>query len=117
MILFEIFIQIAFLHACSIFMLREKLTFDVRYRAPALTIENGNKALICFEEDDPHTYCDIFDGKSITPTYSSVYPHQGGDLAFFKDYPTAVGSSVVKGRNKVETLYEDGWYSLPDQPR
>jgi len=97
-------------------MLETKLTYDVRYKASALTIESGEKALVCFEEEFPHSHCDIFDGESIQITFSSNFPHQGGGLAFFRGNPTAVGSSHREGRKKVETLLKNNWISLPDQP-
>ena len=81
----------------------------------ALTLDDGQKALICFDYVDDNR-CENFDGEFSTETFSSNYAHWGGALGFYQEKPTTVGSYRRYGGNKVETLGSSGWTSLPDIP-
>ena len=73
-------------------------------------------AIVCFENSSSGKSCDLFDGTSSTPTFSSNYPHNRGSLGFYEGKPTTVGSEYSAGAKKVETLTESGWVSLSDHP-
>ena len=73
-------------------------------------------AIVCFENLSSGTECDLFDGTTSTPTFSSNYPHYRGSLGFYEGKPTTVGSWYSAGYKKVETLTESGWISLSDHP-
>ena len=73
---------------------------------------------MCFEQSSSGTECDLFDGTSSTPTFSSNFPHSYGSLGFYEGKPTTVGvsSEYPAGAKKVETLTGSGWISLDDHP-
>ena len=87
----------------------------------ALTIEDGEKALICFDLNSLKT-CEIFNGTNSIATYSVNHKHFGGKLGFYRGKPTTVGSRsgdyyTGEGKNKVETLQSSGWSTLSDFPK
>ena len=88
----------------------------------ALSIENGEKALICFDVFDKNK-CEVHDGEYSMSTFSSRFTHHGGKLGYFRGKPTTVGGSYGRlsfgscyERNKVESLHSFGWSGLPDFP-
>ena len=83
------------------------------FSSAALSIEDGEKALICFDYSE-QIRCEIFDGSKIKSTHASTHRHAGGKLGFYKGKPTTVGG---EHSNKVETWSKtSGWSSLPDFP-
>jgi len=80
----------------------------------ALSIENGQKVLVCFGEwDDTRKSCEIFDGSVTTPTFAAEYTHRSGELGLYNNQPATVGCGDAK-HQKAETLSETGWTALPD---
>ena len=83
----------------------------------ALSIENGKKALICFDSDIwyyGYNRCEVFDGESSISTYQTNFGHWGGKLALYKGNPTTVGHEFGWKRNAVESLSPSGWSILDD---
>merc|ERR1712037_330684 len=114
-------LKIAKLEGCSFVDLPVQLNFAVDSNSAALSIENGEKALVCFDgrPDWNGKKCDVFDGSTSTPTFSSTYCHRSAGLALYKGNPTAVSCSALyewSQYRKVETLTETGWVRLPDHP-
>jgi hypothetical protein len=58
----------------------------------------------------------LFDGVTITSTFSTRFSHGGGSLGFYEGNPTTVGSEYENGFQKTETLTSTGWISLADHP-
>jgi len=106
--------KIARLDACEIVQLSVRLNHEFHHGHGVLAIENGSKALICFGNDHPHTYCYVFDGLNVDTTHSSVYSHNRGGFAFYNGQPTTVGGILSDGHRKVETLTKNGWQELAD---
>ncbi|CBY42699.1 unnamed protein product, partial [Oikopleura dioica] len=108
--------KIARLDDCSLNELTVRLD-EERYNGhAALSIENGEKALICFDWDgDIRKTCEIFDGSTTVSTFASDWTHQNGALGLYKNQPASVGCRSEKHR-KAETLSATGWTSLPDHP-
>ncbi|CBY12590.1 unnamed protein product [Oikopleura dioica] len=92
-----------------------RLNEERKYGHAALSIENGEKALICFGYYFRKT-CDIFDGSTTVSTFSADSTHKFGGLGLYKNQPTSVGCSSEK-HQKAETLSATGWTSLPDHPK
>ncbi|CBY13668.1 unnamed protein product [Oikopleura dioica] len=107
--------KIARLDDCSLNELTVRLYEDRNSGHAALSIENGEKALICFGESGEKT-CEIFDGSTTVSTFASNWTHYGGALGLYKNQPTSVGCSFEK-HQKAETLSASGWTSLPDHPK
>ena len=108
------------MEGCEWKQLSARLKLEYRFRSAALSIENGEKVLICFNTDFWAQNCEVFDGKSSVIKFEANYGHVAGGLAFYKGQPTTVGSlSDVFERgdtNKVETLSPSGWKILDDFP-
>ncbi|CBY31242.1 unnamed protein product [Oikopleura dioica] len=62
-------------------------------------------------------HLEVFTGSGVHGFHSSTYTHAYGGLAYYKGYPTTVGSAFPADGNKVETLYLAGWKRLPDFPK
>ena len=73
-------------------------------------------ALICFERDNIHNSCDLFDGIAVTKTFSTGYSHYSGGLGFYNGLPTTVGSYKSTGYRKVEQYTQNGWAAVDDHP-
>ena len=73
-------------------------------------------ALICFDTTH-HTHCDVFSGTNHSTTFSTTYWHPYGGLGYYNGQPTTVGSNILNGYRKVETLGPLGWTDLTDHPR
>merc|ERR1712127_1176015 len=111
--------KIARLDGCSWNELPARLNEERTEDHAALSIENGQKALVCFGgsfSGDTRKSCEIFDGEVFTETtFAADYNHQNGALGLYNNQPTTVGSSVEM-HQKVETLSATGWTALPDHP-
>ena len=91
----------------------------------ALTVQDGKKALICFDWDRGVNgkKCEYFDGehssilKNKNIDMESKYRHWYGKLGYYKGKPTSVGSNGGSGMNEVETLDSTGWSTLTDFPK
>lgn len=73
-------------------------------------------AIICFANVDDGK-CNLFDGSTISSTFSTTYPHSHGSLGLYENNPTTVGCAYDAGKGKVETLTSSGWLSLNDHPQ
>ncbi|CBY23675.1 unnamed protein product [Oikopleura dioica] len=112
--------KIARLESCTIVELTVKLNNDYAW-GHALATADNSQALICFGNNSPWNYCDIFDGSTVVTTFSTTYSHSFGGLAHYNAIfgalncqPTTVGSWYSDGFGKVETLAQNGWTSLAD---
>ena len=103
-----------------------RLINPVHFTSAALSIDNGDKALICFPGNDNliARQCEVFDLFTSASTHSTSFKHYGGKLGLYNGQPTTVGSQVEpqdwENRNdwkKVETLTSSGWMALTDFPR
>ena len=94
-----------------------RLINPISWRSAALSIKNGENALICFPDDYSSRRCEVYDSKIVMSTYETNYPHQGGKLALYRGKPTTVGSSSGDGSNTSETLSSSGWRRLTDFPK
>ncbi|CBY13541.1 unnamed protein product [Oikopleura dioica] len=108
--------KIARLESCTIVELTVKLNNDFGWGHAALATADNSQALICFGNNSPYNYCDIFDGSNVVTTFSTTYPHNFGGLGYYNGQPTTVGSGVSDAYRKVETLSQNGWTSLADHP-
>ncbi|CBY14190.1 unnamed protein product [Oikopleura dioica] len=109
--------KIARLDDCTLNELTVRLNEERKYGHAALSIENGNKALICFGSfDDICKTCEIFDGSTTVSTFASDSTHRDGGLGLYKNQPTSVGCYDWK-HQKAETLSATGWITLPDHPK
>ena len=88
------------------------------FLSAALPIEDGGKALICFDIHDPHSRCEVYDSESseLTSTFETKYSHRGGKLGLYRGKPMTVGSSSGDGRNKTEILDSSGWFNSTEFP-
>ncbi|CBY33938.1 unnamed protein product [Oikopleura dioica] len=83
----------------------------------ALSIENGEKALICFGWlGEIRKTCEIFDGSTTVSTFSADWTHGYGALGLYKNQPASVGC-YIEQHQIAETLSATGWTSLPDHPK
>ncbi|CBY15373.1 unnamed protein product [Oikopleura dioica] len=109
--------KIARLDDCSLNELTVRLNEERNDGHAALSIEDGEKALICF---GPYTgvrkTCEIFDGSTTVSTFSAVWTHQRGGLGLYKNQPASVGCDYKK-HQKAETLSATGWTALPNHPK
>ena len=94
-----------------------RLINKIYYWSAAISINNGEEALVCFPFDDFYKNCEVFDSKTSKSTFKTKYRHRGGKLGFYRGQPTTVGSEYGDGRNKVETLSSSGWRVLNDFPK
>ena len=83
----------------------------------AISIDNGERALVCFPYDELNKNCEIFDSKTSIPTFETKYQHGFGKLGNYRGKPTTVGGDGRIDRNKVETLSSSGWRVLNDFPK
>lgn len=85
----------------------------------ALSISENSQALICFGQHIGADWmiCDVFTGSSVISTYSTSYSHKYSGLGFYNRQPITVGSELLDGQRKVETLSSTGWTSLDDSPK
>merc|ERR1712071_460670 len=82
----------------------------------ALSIENGQKVLVCFGNSGfTRISCEIFDGSVTTPTFDAEYTHRSGGLGLYNNQPATVGCYDAE-HQKAETLSATGWNALPDHP-
>ena len=98
------------------------MNYKYTYVSSALSIEKGEKALVCFPNERRESIeekgCEIFDIHGATITSFAQYTHHQGKLGVYKGKPTTVGSEIEDGKRKVETWSSTGgWESLPDYPR
>merc|ERR1712127_758454 len=111
--------KIARLDGCTWRQLFASLNEERTEDHAALSIENGQKVLVCFGgffSGDTRKSCEIFDGSVVTETtFAADYNHQNGALGLYNNQPTTVGSSVEM-HQKVETLSATGWNALPAHP-
>ena len=92
------------------------MQFSYEFRSAAISIEDGKRALICFDYHNEQ-YCELFDGSSVPERQaSSRFPHDQGKLGLYKGNPTTVGGRN-RGAREVETLVRWNWHSLNDFPR
>ena len=94
-----------------------RLNYQYITSSAALTVEDGKKALICFDINAKSKRCEVFSGTSSTPTHTAKFPHDGGKLAFYRGRPTTVGDHSYNDGRKVETLKSSGWSPLADFPK
>ena len=112
------FIQIAKFSGCEWHEQSTKLINNIDAGSAALSVENGEKALLCFPDDSESKKCEVFDGTASVSTYSTFSRHWGGKLGLFKGQPTTVGNDGSSDdSNNVETLSYSGWLTLADFPR
>ena len=83
----------------------------------AISIENGEMALLCFPYDGEFKNCEVFNSTTSKPSFATRYRHRGGKLGNYRGKPTTVGSSEGNEKNKVETLTSSGWITLIDFPK
>ena len=83
----------------------------------ALSIDNGEAALVCFPYDGTGRKCEVFNSITSESTFVPNYEHAGGRLGLYRGKPTTVGSYDGVERNKVETLTSSGWRTLNDFPK
>ena len=83
----------------------------------ALSIDNGEMALICFPYDGVDRKCEVFNSRTSISTFQTNHRHLGGKLALYRGKPTTVGSYYGDVRNKVESLTSSGWNVLNDFPK
>jgi len=111
--------KIARLDGCTWYELPARLNEGRMQDHAALSIENGQKVLVCFGgsfSGDTRKSCEIFDGSVATETtFAAENNHQNGALGLYNNHPTTVGSSA-ETHQKVETLSATGWNALPDHP-
>ncbi|CBY14472.1 unnamed protein product [Oikopleura dioica] len=109
--------KIARLDDCTLNQLTVRLNEQRSDGHAALSIEDGEKALICFGySGDFLKTCDIFDGSTTVSTFSADSTHDDGGLGLYKNQPTSVGCHNER-HQKAETLSATGWISLPNHPK
>ncbi|CBY14235.1 unnamed protein product [Oikopleura dioica] len=109
--------KIARLDDCTLNELTVPLNEERKYGHAALSIENGEKALICFGySGEIRKTCEIFDGSTTVSTFPANSTHYHGGLGLYKNQPTSVGCFSEK-HQKAETLSATGWTALPDHPK
>ncbi|CBY14189.1 unnamed protein product [Oikopleura dioica] len=109
--------KIARLDDCTLNELTVRLNEERNHNHAALSIENEEKALICFGYSGVNLKtCEIFDGSTTVSTFASNWTHKYGGLGLYKNQPTSVGCDNEK-HQKAETLSASGWTSLPDHPK
>merc|ERR1712071_99451 len=108
--------KIARLDGCSWNELPARLNEERRGGHAALSIENGQKVLVCFgRSGDTRKSCEIFDGSVTTPTFAAEYTHGSGGLGLYNNQPATVGC-YYEEHQKAETLSATVWNALPDFP-
>jgi len=105
--------KIARLDDCSLTQLTVRLKEERFAGHAAVSIENGQKALICFSYSLKS--CEEFDGTSIVSTFAAGWSHHYGGLGYYQGQPASVGCSW-NSHQKVEGLSATGWTNLPDFP-
>ncbi|CBY14471.1 unnamed protein product [Oikopleura dioica] len=109
--------KIARLDDCTLNELTVRLNEERRSGHAALSIENGEKALICFgDSSEVRKTCEIFDGSTTVSTFASDSTHRRGGLGLYKNQPTSVGC-YSEEHQKAEMLSATGWISLPNHPK
>ena len=84
----------------------------------ALSINNGEMALVCFPFVSSFKECEVFDSKISTSTFKTSYSHSNAKLGLYRGKATTVGGSHgAENKNKVETLTLSGWKDLNDFPK
>ena len=76
-------IKIAKLKGCLWEEQKIRLINPIGEKGAALSIDGGSKALLCFPFKG--TECEIFDTKTIVPTFSTKFSHQSTQLAFYTE--------------------------------
>ena len=102
----------------------KRLNNAINFMSAALPIEDGIKALICFDVPYPHQRCEIFDSEltNSTLTYKTNFPHRGGKLGLYRGKAITVGCSEAQTEehrkllNKAEILDLTGWRKTTDFP-
>ncbi|CBY12467.1 unnamed protein product [Oikopleura dioica] len=83
--------KIARLDDCTLNELTVRLNEERREGHAALSIENGEKALICFgRTGEIRKTCEIFDGSTTVSTFAADWTHRFGDLGLYKNQPASV---------------------------
>ncbi|CBY43456.1 unnamed protein product, partial [Oikopleura dioica] len=109
--------KIARLDDCTLNELTVRLNEERRNGHAALSIENGEKALICFgDSGNIRKTCEIFDGSTTVSTFAADSTHNRGGLGLYKNQPTSVGCGDYE-HQKAEMLSASGWIALPDHPK
>ncbi|CBY13578.1 unnamed protein product [Oikopleura dioica] len=109
--------KIARLDDCTLNELTVRLNEERRNGHAALSIEDGEKAIICFGSPGVNLKtCEIFDGSTTVSTFSADWTHYRGDLGLYKNQPTSVGCYDYE-HQKAETLSATGWISPPNHPK
>ncbi|CBY13574.1 unnamed protein product [Oikopleura dioica] len=113
--------KIARLDDCTLNELTVRLNQERYFGHAALSIENGEKALICFgwtvsAVDDIRKTCEIFDGSTTVSTFAADWTHYYGGLGLYKNQPASVGCGS-ESHQKAETLAASGWTALPNHPK
>merc|ERR1712127_389684 len=108
--------KIARLDGCSWNELPSRLNEGRTEDHAALSIENGQKVLVCFgRSGDTRKSCEIFDGSSTALNFTANYTHRSGGLGLYNNQPATVGCYDAE-HQKAETLSATGWNALPDHP-
>ncbi|CBY34837.1 unnamed protein product, partial [Oikopleura dioica] len=109
--------KIARLDDCTFNELTVRLNEERRNGQAALSIENGEKALICFGfTGNISKTCEIFDGSTTVSTFAADWSHRNGGLGLYKNQPASVGC-YFEEHQKAETLSASGWIALPNHPK
>ncbi|CBY37125.1 unnamed protein product, partial [Oikopleura dioica] len=115
--LFEKCLTIICVYYFKLFAESLRLNEERRSGHAALSIENGEKALICFGlSGEILKTCEIFDGSTTVSTFASDWTHYRGGLGLYKNQPTSVGCKSEKHK-KAETLSATGWTALPNHQK
>jgi len=109
------------LEDCSFIETKIRMNFDFNDESAMLSINNGTSALICFESwNELSRNCEIFDGKTVETTESTIHTHGRGSLGLYKGQPTAFGTDWTDnytGARKVEMFNETTeWIEMADHP-
>ncbi|CBY13349.1 unnamed protein product [Oikopleura dioica] len=109
--------KIARLDDCTLNELTVRLNEERVSGHAALSIENEEKALICFGSSrEVRKTCEIFDGSTTVSTYAADWTHYYGGLGLYKKQPASVGC-FSENHQKAETLSATGWTALPNHPK
>ncbi|CAG5078443.1 Oidioi.mRNA.OKI2018_I69.PAR.g8986.t1.cds [Oikopleura dioica] len=109
--------KIAYLSDCSFVEVSARLNSNYSSGAAAISLDDGTKALICFEEHANYDSCELFDGKKAVQTHSTNLPHLHGALGMYYGQPTTMGGWHKEGKGKTETYTPEGWRQIVDHPK